>query len=200
VRSLACGRFGLTAVLLWPLVAGCAGAFHHDTSEAAGFDRSTSTLAGPQAHLRQVVLRNNGTSVRYDAPASDAIGGAKAVLPIVAYRRICPGPTGDDTGLTTPTLSVSVDSGASGPAVVTFGSRNFTGAGVYTSIGSDSCVYLTPVAEVERLAALVDEQTAHSLYRPTGPSVSALLDQQESQNEQPENNPWLSQSQHKGGD
>lgn len=198
--SLAHGRLGLTGVLLWPLLGGCASAFHHDTAEAAGFDRSTSTLTGPQAHLRQVVLHHDGTSVRYDAPAGDVIGGAKAALPIVAYRRLCSGPTGGDAGLTTPSLSVSVDSGGSGPAVLTFGSRNFTGAGVYTSIGSDACLYLTPVAEVERLAALVDEQTAHSLYGPTGPSVSALLDQQESQSEQPENDPWLLQSQHKGGD
>src|SRR5258705_8973951 len=97
-------------------------------------------------------------------------------------------------------VSVAVERGSSGASVMSFGNRNFTGAGVYTAIPGDRCPYLTPVAEVERLAALVDEQSAHALYGPTGPPLSALLgEEDQQQDKQSADNPWLSQSQQEGG-
>src|SRR5258705_4263513 len=191
-----CFWFG-TLLLSLPL-AGCGSRAHHDA--AAGFNRSTTTLAGADARLREVVLLNNRSSVRYEAPAGDVGGPARAALPIVAYRKLCSVSSGEDLGLASPTLSVSVERGSSGPSVMSFGNRNFTGAGVYTAIRGDPCPYLTPVAEVERLAALVDEQSAHALYGPTGPPLSALVSEQdEQQDEHSADNPWLSQSRQESG-
>jgi len=186
-----------TLFLSLPVV-GCGGLAHPDP--AAGFNRSTTTLAGADARLREVVLLNNRSSVRYEAPAGEVGGPARAALPIVAYRKLCSVPSGEDLGLASATLSVSVETGTSGPSVMTFGNRNFTGAGVYTAIPGDPCPYLTPVAEVERLAALVDEQSAHALYGLTGPPLSALLgEQDQQQDKQSADNPWLSQSQQESG-
>lgn len=180
------------------LLSACGRGSPHKTAET-GFNRSTVSLLGPRAHVRQVVVRNNESLVRLDLPAGDGAAGGPAqdILPIVAYRKLCAVPDGEDLGLKAPSVSVSADTAASQPSPITFGNRNFTGAGVYTSVAGDPCLYLTPATQVERLAALVDEQRAHALYGPTGPPVSKLLDQQaEKEDEGSETNPWVLQSQH----
>ena len=179
------------------LLSACGTASPHNTTEGAGVNRSTIPLLGPRAHVRQLVLQNNGSLVRLDVPAGGGEAGpAQDIVPIVAYRKLCPVPEGEEFGLKTPSVSVSADTAPSRPSTITFGNRNFTGAGVYTSVAGDPCLYLTPVTQVERLAALVDEQRARALYGPVGPPVSKLLDEQDQkENAESEDNPWVLQSQ-----
>jgi hypothetical protein len=191
-------RLWFVPVPLTLLLSACGTASPHKTTEGAGPGRSTISLLGSRAHLREVVLRNNESLVRLDFPAGElAAAGPSDILPIMAYRKLCSVGHGDDFGLNKPSVSLSADTPARAPSHITFGNRNFTGAGVYTSIAGDPCVYLTPVTQVERVAALVDDQRAQVLYGPAGPPVSKLLDEQnQKENAESEDNPWVVQSQH----
>ena len=56
-------------------------------------------------------------------------------------------------------------------------------------------MYLVPVAQAERVAALVDAQAARAIYGPSGPPVSKLLEQQDQkENDDSDTNAWVEQS------
>ena len=181
-------------LLVVPLCLGACGTPSRPRPEAAGFNPAPTTLLPAAAHVRRVVLHKGQSVVTLDGPAGDAGGPGQEILPLVAYRKLCSVPPTEDLGLMTPKVTVSADGGTGTAAQVTFGNRNFTGAGVYTARAGDECVYLVPVAQAERVAALVDGQAARAIYGPTGPPVSKLLEQQDQkENDVPETNAWIVQ-------
>jgi hypothetical protein len=178
-----------------PLGLGACGTPSRPGPEAAGFNSAPTTLLPAAAHVRRVVLHNGQSVVTLDGPAGDAAGPGQEILPLVAYRKLCSVPPTEDLGLGTPKITVSADGRRATAAQITFGNRNFTGAGVYTALAGDDCVYLIPVAQAERVAGLVDGQAARALYGPTGPPVSKLLEQQDQkENDDSETNAWVVQS------
>ena len=163
--------------------------------EAAGFNPAPATLVPAAAQIRRVILHNGQSAVTLDGPAGDTAGPGQEILPLVAYRKLCSVPPAEDLGLGTPKITVSADGGRTTAAQITFGNRNFTGAGVYTARAGDGCVYLVPVAQAERVAALVDGQAARAIYGPSGPPVSKLLEQQDQkENDDSDTNAWVEQS------
>jgi len=180
--------------LVLPLGLGGCGTSHH-RPEAAGFNRAPTTLVPAAAQIRRVILHNGQSAVTLDGPAGDTAGPGQEILPLVAYRKLCSVPPAEDLGLGTPKITVSADGGTTTAAQITFGNRNFTGAGVYTARAGDGCVYLVPVAQAERVAALVDGQAARAIYGPSGPPVSKLLEQQDQkENDDSDTNAWVEQS------
>ena len=162
-----------------------------EASTGTGFHRQTTTLVGAGARIDEILLSANGSETSFHGAPGPG-GPEQDALPIVAYRKLCDGDR-RAFGLESPTVIISA-SGSGAPVRITFGARNFTGAGVYTAMADDPCVYLTPAAEVQRLGALVDENAAQRLYGPMGPPVSKLIDDQERAEGQPEDNPWVVQS------
>jgi hypothetical protein len=182
-------------LLTLPLGLGACGTPSRPRQEAAGFNPAPTTLVPAAAHVRRVILHNGQSAVTLDGPAGDGGGPGQEILPIVAYRKLCSVPPTENLGLTAPNVTVSAGGGTTTAADLSFGNRNFTGAGVYTSRAGDDCVYLVPAAQAERVAALVDGQAARAMYGATGPPVSRLLEQQdEKEDDASETNAWVVQS------